>query len=68
MNFNKAMKNLEQKFTSGNDIPVTRAIITAEEYKAIRNTFVESTNANDFIKTFKELQQDIKNLSRQEKE
>ena len=29
------LKVLEKKFTSGNDVPVTRATITREEYEAI---------------------------------
>ena len=30
-----ALEHLKQKFTSGNDIPVTRAVILREEYEAL---------------------------------
>lgn len=51
MKFFVAMEHLRQKFTSGNEIPVTRAEITREEFEAIeeflRNCSYE-TRSNDF--------------------
>jgi hypothetical protein len=35
MKWEEAMKSLQLKFTSGNDIPVTRASITREEFEAL---------------------------------
>ena len=32
-----AIKLLEEKFTSGNDIPVDRAAITREEFEALKS-------------------------------
>ena len=51
MKFFTAMEHLRQKFTSGNEIPVTQAVITQEEFEAIeeflRNSSYE-TRSTDF--------------------
>lgn len=36
MDFHVAFENLEKKFTSGNSIPVSRSVITREEWEAIK--------------------------------
>jgi hypothetical protein len=36
MTFDEMYLNMELKFTSGNDIPVERAIITREEWELIK--------------------------------
>ena len=41
MTFEKAMKSLEYKFSSGNDIPVEMAIIKRKEWKAIKKKLKE---------------------------
>jgi hypothetical protein len=38
MNTAEAIESLKLKFTSGNDIPVTRAVITAAEWDAIHDS------------------------------
>ena len=42
MNSEEAWQNLKEKFTSGNNVPVERNIITREEYEAILRSFVEN--------------------------
>jgi len=41
MRFQDAYKNIESKFTSGNPIPVERAVITREEWDAINKVISE---------------------------
>jgi 5,10-methylenetetrahydrofolate reductase len=36
MKLREALKRLEQKFASGNDVPVTQTTITLEEWEALR--------------------------------
>ena len=42
-----ALEALDEKFTSGNSIPVERATITAEEYKALRKASEVALNMLD---------------------
>lgn len=37
----EVLKSLDLRFTSGNDVPVTQAKITKEEYELIRNDIIE---------------------------
>lgn len=46
MTFEEAKKSLTLKFTSGNDIDVTRATITDEEWEAIQ-TEIDRLKAKD---------------------
>jgi hypothetical protein len=45
MNVIEAWKNLEEKFTSGNNIPVERNTITIDEYQAIKTERDEMLDA-----------------------
>jgi hypothetical protein len=40
MTFKEAFNNLTEKFTSGNNVPVTRSTITKEEFEAIRDEII----------------------------
>jgi len=40
MRFQDAYNNILSKFTSGNPIPVERAVITREEWDAINKVFI----------------------------
>jgi hypothetical protein len=40
MDIHKAMKELDLKFTSGNNVEVERATILRSEYEAIRKVYV----------------------------
>jgi len=41
MEIKKAIKSLDLKFTSGNDIPVTRATILIDEWEALKEYIIE---------------------------
>jgi len=44
LNLEEAIKILKQKFTSGNDVPVTRATILREEFEPILKAFENEQN------------------------
>lgn len=43
MDFETAYEILESKFSSGNDIPVERTVITKEEWDAIKQGILENS-------------------------
>jgi hypothetical protein len=50
MNMEEVIKNLDMCFTSGNEIPVSRATIKREEWEVIKDEFNNLRNIIDYYK------------------